>query len=146
MCESSITYYHLFVTRFVKKQKKGKKSTLLFNIYRSPKSSRWPFDVGLRPSLCIVRCAWTFYIFLLPENTVTISCLKHLFDTRNLDCDVHGTTIPEGHMRGKICKTSRISKIFSTPTYVRKTLDAWLWCPWNPKLWKAWPMGQWFKL
>lgn len=147
MCKPSITYYYSFVTRFVKKHKKGRKAPyfLIFIGHPSHSGDLLRLVFVRRRASCGVRRAWTFYIFNFLKILLQ-SWLKHLFDTRNLNCDVHGSTIPEGHMRGKICKKSRISIIYSTPTHVRKKLDAWLWFPCNPKLWKSWPMGQWFKL
>lgn len=146
MCKPSITYYHSFVKRFVKKHKKGRKAPYVFIFIGHLSNSGdllMLFFVRRRAS-CGVRRAWTFltswkdcYHFLVWNISLIREILVVKFMAQPSPRATYGT---------KSAKKSRISKIFSTPTHVRKKLDAWLWFPCNPKLWKSWPMGQWFKL
>lgn len=148
MCKPSITYYYSFVTRFVKKHKKGRKAPyfLIFIGHPSHSGDLLRLVFFRRRASCGVRRAWTFYIFnflkiLLPFLDWSISLIREILIVMFMVPPSPRATCGE-----KYAKKSRISIIYSTPTHVRKKLDAWLWFPCNPKLWKSWPMGQWFKL
>lgn len=85
MCESSITYYHSFVTRFVKKQKKGRKAPyfLIFIGHPSHPSDLLMLVFVRHRASCGVRRAWTFYIFnflkiLLPFLVWSISLIREI--------------------------------------------------------------------
>lgn len=146
-CKPSITYYYSFVTRFVKKHKKGRKAPYFLIFIGHPSHSG---DLLRLVSSVVVHRA----VYVVREHFTFLTSWKYCY---NLDWSISlireilivmfmAPPSPRATCGGKYAKKSRISIIYSTPTHVRKKLDAWLWFPCNPKLWKSWPMGQWFKL